>query len=170
MESAENNNTATDEAVAGGGSSNGGESKIDTTNNMMDWEMANADDTCDKKYNAVPSCTASIIIVSTVPAGQERAAIELGTVNDDMDVDSFSFGSESGDDRDEADATSTPEPTSSFDIKVLQAVVEASAHALDIVTGKDVVLVAGKTGEFELRSSTYFCSNCQLTIIIPIVL
>ena len=160
MESAENNNTATSEASAGDGfTSNGGESKIDTNNNinsMMDWEMANADDTHEKKYNVVPSCTASIIIVSNVPAGQAEAATELGVVNDDMDVDSFSFGSESGDDREEAKATSNPEPASSFDIKVLQAVVEASAHALDIVTGKDVVMVAGKTGESELGSTQYF--------------
>ena len=170
MESAENKNTATDEALtaAGGGgfTSNGGESNMDNNNNnsncMMDREMANAADANEEMDNAAPSCTSSIKIVSNVPVGLEEAGIGLGAGNDDMDVESFSFGSESECDREEANATRTPELASSFDIKMLQTVVEASAGALDIVTGKDVVMVAGKTGKSKLGRAS-FCRCFRLT-------
>ena len=123
------------------------------SNSMMDWEMANADDANEEMDNAAPSCTSSVKIVSNVPVGLEKADIGLGAGNEDMDVDveSFSFGSEE-DDKKEDDATGSPELSSPFDIKMLQTVVEASARALDIVTGKDVVMVAGKTGTTQLRS------------------
>lgn len=56
----------------------------------------------------------------------------------------------------EADAKQAPiEISRSFDIKVLQTVIEASAHALETVVGKDVVMVAGKTGEV-LRYHNYY--------------
>ena len=138
---------------------------MDNNNNnsncMMDWEMANAADANEEMDNAAPSCTSSVKIVSNVPVGLEEAGIGLGTGNDDMDVESFSFESESEDDRGGANATRTPELASSFDIKMLQMVLEASARALDIVTGRDVVMIAGKTGKTQLRSCDTFADTFE---------
>lgn len=55
------------------------------------------------------------------------------------DSDCFSFESINHDSEDAAVA-------SAFDIKVLQKAIEASTGALDIVQGKDVVMIVGKTG------------------------
>ena len=85
-------------------------------------------------------------IVSEVPV-EER---DMSYGGDDLDVEGFSFGSES----DESDAKvqpvekSEPELAKAFDVKVLQTAIEASTKALDLVVGKDVVMVAGKTGKF----------------------
>ena len=67
--------------------------------------------------------------------------------------DEFSFGS-SGDDEDNKDKNEKDPRRSfahvslstTFDMNVLQACIEESADALDLVTGKDVVVVVGKTG------------------------
>ncbi len=116
----------------------------------MEWEMTNAIDTAEEVINA--SSTSSTNIVSSVPVEQVQDGMVMRANDDDMDIESFSFGSESEDDKEATDAAHTPELSISFDIKVLQTVVEASSHALDIVTGKDVVMVAGKTGK---QPSTY---------------
>jgi energy-coupling factor transporter ATP-binding protein EcfA2 len=61
-------------------------------------------------------------------------------VKDDQDSDCFSFESIND------DLDLGMEVASSFDIKVLQKSIESSAKALEMVRGKDVVMVVGKTG------------------------
>jgi len=120
----------------------------------MDWEMEmpNADDAG-----------------GNVPGEHEETdSLEVGDY--DVDIETFSFGSDSEDDKEEPGATCTPELSTSFDIKLLRTVVEASAHALDIVAGKDVVMVAGKTGKRSAKrivsslaqTTHYICSTFSI--------
>lgn len=102
----------------------------------MDWEM--------EMPNAADDAGGNVPVEH-----EETGSLEPGDY--DLDIDTFSFGSDSEDDKEEPGATCTPELSTSFDIKLLQSVVEASAHALDIVAGKDVVMVAGKTGKVMQR-------------------
>ncbi len=133
-------------ALASNSDSNrGGAMNIESS--TMEWEMTNAFDAAEGVNNASPSSTSSTNIVSSVPVDQVEDGMVTVGGDDDMDIESFSFGSESEDDKEATDAARTPELSISFDIKVLQTVMEASAHALDIVIGKDVVMVVGKTGK-----------------------
>ena len=106
----------------------GGGTKVDE--NIMDWEIA--DD-----VGEVASNSTAQKIVSKVPDGKAEAY-------GDVDMESFSFESE---EEDEADKKCLQKLSTAFDVKVLQTAIEASADALNIVTGKDVVMVAGKTGK-----------------------
>ena len=105
---------------------------------LMDWEVPEDVGNVDH-----PSTVASKI-VSQVPLG------ETGVLSENFDVESFSFAS--SEDEEESAVESRPgvnpvlELSTVLDLKVLQIVIEASADALDAVVGKDVVLVAGKTG------------------------
>ena len=107
----------------------GGGTKVD--DNSMDWEIAD-------EVGEVASNLTAQKIVSAVPVGETE--IYAG----DFDMESFSFESEEEDQTDEKGA---PELSTGFDIKVLQTAMEASADALGMVAGKDVVMIAGKTGK-----------------------
>ena len=113
----------------------------------MDWEMS---DDVGEAHPAVLSGK----IVSEVPV--EETGVRTG----DLDVESFSFESEDEEEGDDdvvlADVSRVPELSSSFDMKILQAAIEGSTEALELVTGKDVVLIAGKTGR-SLVLSLRFC-------------
>lgn len=65
-------------------------------------------------------------------------------------ADLMDFCFDSSDDEDLTDhglaVTPTIEVSRGFDIKILQQAIETSTDALDLVDGKDVVLIAGKTG------------------------
>lgn len=143
MDSAEENS---EKDLASNSNSNRGVI-MDIENSVMECEMTNAIDGAEEVNDASSSPTASTRIISSVPVERVEDSKAIGAIDDDMDIESFSFGSEAEENLVEADATRTPELSISFDIKILQTVVEASAHALDIVTGKDVVIIAGKTGE-----------------------
>ncbi len=93
--------------------------------NIMDWEIA------------VHPALASRTVVSEVPLEEDEVQEE------DFDM-TFSFES---DDEVEADKKCSLELGTTLKIQVLQTAIEASADALDIVTGKDVVMIAGKTGK-----------------------
>ena len=107
----------------------GGGTKVD--DNSMDWEIA------DEVAEVASNLTAQKI-VSAVPGGGIK--VDAG----DFDVESFLFESE---EEEETVEKAAPELSTGFDIKVLQTAIEASADALDMVTGKDVVMIAGKTGK-----------------------
>ena len=107
----------------------GGGTKVD--DNSMDWEIAD-------EVGEVASNLTAQKIVSAVPGGGTE--VHAG----DFDIESFSFESEEEEETDEEGAL---EPSTGFDIKVLQTAIEASADALDMVVGKDVVMIAGKTGK-----------------------
>jgi hypothetical protein len=72
-------------------------------------------------------------------------------------MESFSFESE---EEDQTDEKGSPELSTGFDIKVLQTAMEASADALDMVAGKDVVMIAGKTGKL-VWAKGYFMLCCR---------
>ena len=95
-------------------------------NTDMDWEMS---------------------MVDKVPG-------ETGVYVGDLDMESFSFGSEEV--KEVEGAKCAPELSTALDMKVLQMVIEASANALEVVTGKDVVMVAGKTGKLVRRDFICF--------------
>jgi hypothetical protein len=119
-------------------SSGGG--TIPGNDNSMDWEeITNVD--------AVDSAMIATQIVSEVPGGTE------GHV-EDFDMETFSF--ESDDEEEDTDTKPSSGLSTSFDIQILKTAIEASAEALDMVTGKDVVMVTGKTGEIILSHSKYF--------------
>ena len=107
----------------------GGGTKVD--DNSMDWEIAD-------EVGEVASNLTAQKIVSAVPGGGIK--VDAG----DFDVESFLFESE---EEEETVEKAAPELSTGFDIKVLQTAIEASADALDMVTGKDVVMIAGKTGK-----------------------
>ena len=110
----------------------GGGTTVD--DNSMNWEIAD-------EVGEVASNLTAQQIVSAVPVGETE--VHVG----DFDMESFSFESEEEDQTDEKGA---PELSTGFDIKVLQTAMEASADALDMVAGKDVVMIAGKTGKLVL--------------------
>ena len=93
--------------------------------NIMDWEITN-------EVDAVPAPK----IVNEVPGG-------TGGYAEDVDTETFSFDSE----EEETDAKLASKLSTAFDINILQTAIEASADALKMVTGKDVVMVTGKTGK-----------------------
>ena len=53
--------------------------------------------------------------------------------------------------------------SNAFDVNVLQTAIEASEKTLELVVGKDVVMIAGKTGKASDSLSLYLdfvhCSN-----------
>ncbi len=103
--------------------------------NIMDWEIA---DEQDKVHHDLASQT----VVDNFLLEEPRVREE------DFDMETFSFESDDDDDEEEeANKPCSPELGTMLKIKVLQNAIEASADALDIVTGKDVVMIAGKTGE-----------------------
>ena len=82
-------------------------------------------------------------IVNKVP-NEEATDVYEG---DDLDIESFSFDSDP--EEDEANSLESnlgPVLSKAFDIKVLKTAIEASEHTLDLVVGKVVVMVGGKTG------------------------
>ncbi len=99
--------------------------------NIMDWEIA-------VEQDEVHPALSSQTVVSEVPL--EGAGVH----EEDFDVETFSFES---DEEEGADKKCSPELGTTLKIKVLQTAIEASADALDIVTRKDVVMIAGKTGK-----------------------
>ncbi len=101
--------------------------------NIMDWEIA-------VEQDEVHPALSSQTVVSEVPLEGD------GVHEEDFDIETFSFGSDD-DEEEEADKKCSPELGSTLKINVLQTAIEASADALDIVTGKDVVMIAGKTGK-----------------------
>lgn len=110
----------------------GGGTTVD--DNSMNWEIAD-------EVGEVASNLTAQKIVSAVPVGETE--VYAG----DFDMESFSFESE---EEDQTDEKGSPELSTGFDIKVLQTAMEASADALDMVAGKDVVMIAGKTGKLVL--------------------
>jgi len=100
----------------------------------MNWEIAD-------EVGEVASNLTAQKIVSAVPVGETEVYVG------DSDMESFSFESE---EEDQTDEKGSPELSTGFDIKVLQTAMEASADALDMVAGKDVVMIAGKTGKLVL--------------------
>ena len=109
--------------------------------NLMDWELSE-----EEAGEVTHPPLIAPKIVSEVPME------EAGVYRDELDVESFSFDSFESEDEEESVGEDQPEtkPMSElstvFDLKVLQTVIEASAEALDLVVGKDVVMVTGKTG------------------------
>ena len=114
-------------------SSGGG--TIPGNDNSMDWE------------EITNSAMIAPQIVSEVPGG-------IGGHADDIDMETFSF--ESDDEEEDTDTKPSSGLSTSFDIQILKTAIEASAEALEMVTGKDVVMVTGKTGEIILSHSKYF--------------
>jgi hypothetical protein len=129
-------------------SSGGG--TIPGNDNSMDWEeITNVD--------AVDSAMIAPQIVSEVPGG-------IGGHADDIDMETFSF--ESDDEEEDTDTKPSSGLSTSFDIQILKTAIEASAEALDMVTGKDVVMVTDKTGEITFSHSTYFHVSYSALIFI----
>ena len=120
----------------------GGGTKVD--DNSMDWEIAD-------EVGEVASNLTAQKIVSAVPVGETEVYVG------DSDMESFSFESE---EEDQTDEKGSPELSTGFDIKVLQTAMEASADALDMVAGKDVVMIAGKTGKL-VWAKGYFMLCCR---------
>ncbi|KAL7554369.1 hypothetical protein ACHAWF_017810 [Thalassiosira exigua] len=113
--------TASVKEDSGGALGSAGKAKEDVGADM-DWELS-----------AAPKATPN----------PEGADVNL----DEFDVESFSFESEEEEeDLAEEKPEVKPELATVFDMKVLEAAIGASADALDLVVGKDVVMVAGKTG------------------------
>ena len=110
----------------------GGGTTVD--DNSMNWEIAD-------EVGEVASNLTAQKIVSAVPVGETEVYVG------DSDMESFSFESE---EEDQTDEKGSPELSTGFDIKVLQTAMEASADALDMVAGKDVVMIAGETGKLVL--------------------
>lgn len=121
----------------------GGETKVDET--VMDWEIAG-------DVDEVASDLTIQKIVSKVPEGGFKYV-------GDVDMESFSFESE---EEEETDEKFLPDLSTAFDVKVLQTAIEASADALSIVIGKDVVMVAGKTGKLEGQHGLFFSFTVDL--------
>lgn len=121
--------------------------------NSMDWEEITDADARDSAI--APQ------IVSEVPGG-------TGGHIEDFDMETFSFES----DEEEEDTNAKPSSglSTSFDIQILKSAIEASAEALEMVTGKDVVMVTGKTGEIISLHSIYFRVSYSVLIFIFLVL
>ena len=107
--------------------------------NSMDWEEITDAEARDSAI--APQ------IVSEVPGG-------TGGHIEDFDMETFSF--ESDEEEENTDAKPSSGLSTSFDIQILKTAIEASAEALDLVTGKDVVMVTGKTGELISSHSIIF--------------
>ena len=107
--------------------------------NSMDWEEITDAEARDSAI--APQ------IVSEVPGG-------TGGHIEDFDMETFSF--ESDEEEENTDAKPSSGLSTSFDIQILKTAIEASAEALEMVTGKDVVMVTGKTGEIISLHSIYF--------------
>ena len=122
--------------------------------NSMDWEEITDADARDSAI--APQ------IVSEVPGG-------TGGHIEDFDMETFSFES---DEEEEEDTNAKPSSglSTSFDIQILKSAIEASAEALEMVTGKDVVMVTGKTGEIISLHSIYFRVSYSVLIFIFLVL
>lgn len=121
--------------------------------NSMDWEEITDADARDSAI--APQ------IVTEVPGG-------TGGHIEDFDMETFSFES----DEEEEDTNAKPSSglSTSFDIQILKSAIEASAEALEMVTGKDVVMVTGKTGEIISLHSIYFRVSYSVLIFIFLVL
>lgn len=121
--------------------------------NSMDWEEITDAEARDSAI--APQ------IVSEVPGG-------TGGHIEDFDMETFSFES----DEEEEDTNAKPSSglSTSFDIQILKSAIEASAEALEMVTGKDVVMVTGKTGEIISLHSIYFRVSYSVLIFIFLVL
>jgi hypothetical protein len=100
-------------------------------------------------------------IVSEVPGG-------TGGHVEDFDMETFSF--ESDEEEEDTDTKPSSGLSTSFDIQILKTAIEASAEALEMVTGKDVVMVTGKTGEIILSHSKYFHVSYSALIFIFLLL
>jgi len=122
--------------------------------NSMDWEEITDAEARDSAI--APQ------IVSEVPGG-------TGGHIEDFDMETFSFES---DEEEEEDTNAKPSSglSTSFDIQILKSAIEASAEALEMVTGKDVVMVTGKTGEIISLHSIYFRVSYSVLIFIFLVL
>ena len=122
--------------------------------NSMDWEEITDAEARDSAI--APQ------IVSEVPGG-------TGGHIEDFDMETFSFES---DEEEEEDTNAKPSSglSTSFDIQILKTAIEASAEALEMVTGKDVVMVTGKTGEIISLHSIYFRVSYSVLIFIFLVL
>ena len=118
-----------------------GGTKVDE--NSMDWEIT--DEVSEE--NSAPTAQN---VVSKVPDEEDRVQAE------DLDLESFSFESN---EEEETDKACLSEIGTSLRIEVLQTTIEASADALDIVTGKDVVMIAGKTGKLVRKCLIIFQSH-----------
>ena len=101
--------------------------------NIMDWEIADEKDVVQPDL-ASPTVVGNFLLE------------DAGVREEDFDMETFSFESDD-EEEEEADKPCSSELGTMLKIKVLQNAIEASADALDIVTGKDVVMIAGKTGK-----------------------
>ena len=106
---------------------------------IMDWELSEVGEVVASK------------VVSEVPVDK---VVGASGGKEDLEIESFSFSSESGEEEDgldaQPDAKLAPLLSTLFDMKVLQTAIEASEETLKLVEGKDVVMVAGKTGKLIL--------------------
>ena len=86
---------------------------------------------------------------------------EGGGEDKELDIESFSF--ESIEEDDIGDQQPIHVLSNVFDVNVLQTAIEASVKTLEIVVGKDVVMIAGKTGKasdsLSLCLDFVHCSN-----------
>ena len=113
--------------------------------NSMDWVKVDESTRGDETKRAE----------SPEPTGTTQHAITQ-SVNPEMpsnppNFDEYSFGSSDGDDDDEEEVDglgkfANVSLDTAFDMSILQGSIEKSADALDLVVGKDVVMVVGKTG------------------------
>lgn len=104
---------------------------------IMDWELS-------EKVGEVAFALTAPKIVSEVPV--EANGMYGG---EDLDMESFSFESEDEEESAgdvQGEAKGVAEISMAFDIEFLKAAIEGSTEALDLVVGKDVVMIAGKTG------------------------
>ena len=103
---------------------------------IMDWELSEVGEVVASK------------VVSEVPVDK---VVGASGGEEDLEIESFSFSSESEEEEDgldaQPDAKLVPLLSMLFDMKVLQTAIEASEETLKLVEGKDVVMVAGKTGK-----------------------
>ncbi len=116
------------EAAAAAGETSGGQSLFSL---MID---NSADEFSAKK--------AATIAPTTAPAAQQEF---------EHNFDEYSFGSSSSDEDDDQEDNGLAKMgdislDTAFDMEILQTSIEKSADALDLVGGKDVIMVVGKTG------------------------
>ncbi len=85
-------------------------------------------------------------------SAKKSAATKLGKQQEfEHNFDEYSFGSSSSDEDDNQDDSGLAKMgdislDTAFDMEILQTSIEKSADALDLVCGKDVIMVVGKTG------------------------
>lgn len=129
-----------------GADNGGGDGAMDS--NIMDWELS-------EEIEA-----GSLKIVDEVPMGKTKV-YEGGGEDKELDIESFSF--ESIEEDDIGDQQPIHGLSNAFDVNVLQTAIEASEKTLELVVGKDVVMIAGKTGKASDSLSIYLefvhCSN-----------